>query len=133
MIDRKKVCKGLYAHGYKDCKSCPYWGSGPHGSSECKDLAREALSLLREQEPRVMTLKEVKNLQSLRDGAIWLEALSGLFPALPEICMLNTTFFVAIPLNNYRGHFDNKYYGKTWRCWTARPTDEQREAAKWND
>lgn len=50
MIDRKKVCKGLYAHGYKDCKSCPYWGSGPHGSSECKDLAREALFLLREQE-----------------------------------------------------------------------------------
>ena len=92
MIDRKKVCKGLYAHGYKDCKSCPYWGSGPR-----------------------------------------LEALSGLFPALPEICMLNTTFFVAIPLNNYRGHFDNKYYGKTWRCWTARPTDEQREAAKWNE
>lgn len=23
-------------------------------------------------------------------------------------------------------------YGKTWRCWSARPTDEQREAAKWD-
>ena len=23
-------------------------------------------------------------------------------------------------------------YGKAWRCWTTRPTDEQREAAKWN-
>lgn len=22
-------------------------------------------------------------------------------------------------------------YGKTWRCWTARPTDEQKEAAPW--
>ena len=22
-------------------------------------------------------------------------------------------------------------YGKTWRCWTARPTDEQREEVKW--
>ena len=55
MIDRKRVYKGLWAHGYKDCKSCPYWGSGLHGSSECKELAREALSLLREQdavEPR---------------------------------------------------------------------------------
>jgi len=51
MVDREKVIKGLYAHGYKDCKSCPYWGSGLHGSSECKELAREALSLLREQEP----------------------------------------------------------------------------------
>ena len=51
MVDREKVIKGLYAHGYKDCKSCPYWGSGLHGASECKELAREALSLLREQEP----------------------------------------------------------------------------------
>lgn len=51
MIDREKVIKGLYAHGYKDCKSCPYWGSGLYGSSECRELAREALSLLREQEP----------------------------------------------------------------------------------
>jgi len=56
MIDRKKVCKGLYAHGYKDCNSCPYWGSGLHGGSECKELAREALSLLREQEPIKPTL-----------------------------------------------------------------------------
>lgn len=22
-------------------------------------------------------------------------------------------------------------YGKTWRCWTARPTDEQRKEAEW--
>ena len=22
-------------------------------------------------------------------------------------------------------------YGKTWRCWTSSPTDEQREAVKW--
>ena len=23
------------------------------------------------------------------------------------------------------------WYNKTWRCWTSRPTDEQREAVKW--
>jgi hypothetical protein len=23
------------------------------------------------------------------------------------------------------------WYNKTWRCWTSRPTDEQREKAKW--
>ena len=23
------------------------------------------------------------------------------------------------------------YYGKTWRCWTSHPTDEQREATPW--
>ncbi len=53
MPDKQRVCKGLYAHGYKDCTSCPYWGSGPYGGSECTKLAREALSLLREHEPIV--------------------------------------------------------------------------------
>ena len=24
-------------------------------------------------------------------------------------------------------------YGKTWRCWPCRPTDEERFAAKWGD
>ena len=24
-------------------------------------------------------------------------------------------------------------YGKTWRCWTSRPTDAQREAELWNN
>lgn len=94
--------------------------------------ARAIIRMLKEQEPRIMTLDEVKNLRSLYDGAVWLEALSGLFPVLPEICMPNITFFVAIPFDHYHGYFDNKYYGKTWRCWTARPTHEQMEATKWD-
>lgn len=50
MIDREKVIKGLYAHGYRDCKSCPYWGAGENGMSLCTQLAREALALLKEQD-----------------------------------------------------------------------------------
>ena len=50
MSDKEKVIKGLYAHGYKDCKSCPYWGTGNNGMSDCRKLAREAYALLKEQE-----------------------------------------------------------------------------------
>lgn len=110
----------------KEAQEEPQWKA----ESALRCLKKE---LLKEQEPRVMTLDEVKNLRSLHDGAVWLEVLSGLFPALPEICMPNITFFVAIPFDHYRGYFDNEYYGKTWRCWTARPTNEQRGAVKWND
>lgn len=31
------------------------------------------------------------------------------------------------------GHLNINNYGKTWRCWTAKPTDEQRKAVKWDD
>lgn len=51
-IDREKVIKGLYAHGYRDCKSCPYWGSGENGNSICTQLTREALALLEEQKAK---------------------------------------------------------------------------------
>lgn len=53
MIDREKVIKGLKAHGYTDCKYCPYWGTGHGGLSECTQLARDALALLEAQEPVV--------------------------------------------------------------------------------
>ena len=86
------------------------------------------------QEQRVLTLDEVKKLQSIRDGAIWMEILGiGLFPALPEFSNKSLTFFVAILFDGYRSVFENDWYGKTWRCWSARPTDEQRRAVKWDD
>lgn len=30
-----------------------------------------------------------------------------------------------------RTEYDIDDYGKTWRCWASRPTDEEREAATW--
>ena len=83
-------------------------------------------------EPRALTLEEVKKLQYIRDGAIWLELFcNGLFPTFPEFSNKSLTFFVAIPFAGYRSTFENDWYGKTWRCWSAKPTDEQREAVPW--
>lgn len=92
------------------------------------------LDMLKTQEPRVLTLDEVKGLQSLKDGAVWIETLGGaMFPALPEISMSHISYFVAIPFNSYRSWVEDEYYNKTWRCWTFRPTKEQMEEVKWDD
>lgn len=82
-------------------------------------------------EPRVMTLEELQKIASIRDGAVWLEQGPGLMPAFMEFAMKDITFFVAVPLTGYRQFFENDWYGKTWRCWTSRPTNEQREAVPW--
>lgn len=88
---------------------------------------------MKDKEPRVLTLEEVKRLQSIRDGAIWMEIFgNGLFPALPEFSNKSLTLFVSILFEGYRSVFENDWYDKTWRCWTSRPTDEQREAIPWN-
>lgn len=94
-----------------------------------QNLVIEIIALLKAQEPRVMTLEEVNALD-------W------------DYCYLEQE---RLPGNEYRGVL-GKYimtcvtwpsitaakisqgmdnYGKTWRCWTSRPTDAQREATPW--
>lgn len=109
------------------------WDAFDHMEHELyADYVFDALKMLKEQEPRVLTLEEVKKLQSIYDGAVWLETCAGiLFPVLPEMSLPRSTFFVAIPFVGYRSWTDNEYYGKTWRLWSSRPTDEQRGAVPW--
>lgn len=131
MTDREKVIKGLeQCVGYEDADNeysciydgdtnpnCPYAGTGGNGVSCMTKMMRDALALLKAQEPRVLTLAEYKALaekpKEERDP-VWEE-----WPGLK-----NTW---AIPNQAYGG------YGTSWRCWTSRPTDEQREATSWNE
>ena len=96
----------------------------------------QIVNALKAQEPRVMTLEEVKAMKRYTICAV--EQRSK---------VLHTTFNA-----EYRGHLtiggrdyidfglyadvspfrrSESGYGKTWRCWTSHPTDYQREAVKW--
>ena len=86
-----------------------------------------ALYPVKEQEPRVMTLEEVVSAE-----CVWIEyAVSGnVVIALPwDIEITDDTYhFICNP--NCIVEF-RSLYGEEWRCWTSRPTDEQREKVKW--
>lgn len=136
MIDREKVMKGLECMTNEDLymsatacaeKKCPY-----AGISDC-DLAifHDALELLKEQEPRMLTLGEIN-----KNSFVWYEnkSCSRLFPALVSDCQSTTRHkFIVEDVFFDVGTYMPKdvLYGKSWRCWSARPTDEQREAVKW--
>lgn len=90
------------------------------------DEARDALELLKEQEPRVLTLEEV-----LKANPVWFETHGLLLPAIIDHEESKAGDCVIV-----FGEFDGSYYpinryNKKWRCWTARPTDEQREGIPW--
>lgn len=115
----EKVIKGLecctsadYDNWEQICAECPYNNGRPH----CADLERDALEILKSvkealkaQEPRVLTLDEAK-----KADVCWYEK-KGLEPVL-QVTIVFRTFG----------------YGKTWRCWSSKPTEEQREAVKWD-
>ena len=94
---------------------------------------------LKSQEPRVMTLEEVLALKF--DDVVYVEVVPthavlsaivlDVIPKLPNIGIGVIQFRYA-PTWNGINNADLSYYGKTWRCWTSRPTEEQREATPWN-
>ena len=65
-------------------------------------------------EPRVMTLEETHNVE-----VVWAEDRS------------TREVYPCIVKNNNMNDSKLYKYGVKWRCWTSRPTDEQRKAVKW--
>ena len=98
------------------------------------ELAEKAL---RQYEPRVMTLDEVK----YSSDPVWLEWRNGYIkPAFLHSDQITTEDCRnAITLHTFFGSGSDEWhifaeddYGKEIRCWTSRPTEAQREAVPWN-
>ena len=90
----------------------------------------DALKLI---EARLMTLEEVTNYctEAEKDPMITSKAMP-LYVEYSNDKPWNTRWATVEILDSWtNGMFYE--YGKEWRCWTSRPTDEQRKAVKWDD
>jgi len=118
-------------HAPDACRDCAYDAGQPY--NECVELLlKDALSLLKEQEPRVMDADEIV-LSADPSKWLWVER-KGDYCA--EAFKSGKTISGLIAFDSetpcaflYCERPDE--YGKTWRCWTSRPTDEQKEKVKW--
>jgi len=137
MADKEKVIRGLeICTNPGSCSErCPYYHIEITEGSCDYFLLTDALALLKEQEPRVMTVEEVINAKDKTD--VWLDELDCVVVAATISNWVESknhvvTFFYGIEhtTSGERDYMNNNY-NRTWRCWTARPTDEQRKAAKW--
>ena len=104
-----------------------------------------AVKALKEQEPRVLTLDEVKtigtqNYNQIRDEntrLIWSEEENALNIAKPTYYDFGLEDSKEEPIylyyigTDFYNHFDQNTYGKNWRCWSSCPTEEQRRAVPW--
>lgn len=137
MDEREKVIKGLeICIRVQDNEKCP--DECPYRKDICYGtvgLMADALSLLKAQEPRVMTLEEIED---ALDNVVWLdipgaENLADGFSLIMAYSRKNGFVLLDSPFgdNPSQDRFEYTDYNKTWRCWTARPTDEQRAATPW--
>lgn len=153
-VDGEKVVKGLdccIASKDSCCpKECPYEATcfaGRITQNVYVHLMEDALSLIRQQQERireleaarsarVMTLEEVED---ALDTVVWLdipntENLADGYSLIMAYSHKNGFILLESPFgdNPSQDRFEYKDYGITWRCWTHRPTDEQRKAVKWD-
>ena len=104
-----------------------------HVYSKLRDLidhAEEAArALLKEQEARVMTLDEVK---AFDWDYCYLEEVRLPGKVYRAVCGDHKLTCITWPcVTSMQIQYGDESYGKKWRCWSAKPTDEQRQAVKW--
>lgn len=86
---------------------------------------------LKAQEPRVMTLDEVK---AFDWDYCYLEEERLPGKEYRAVCGDYVLTCITWPcVTSMQIQHGDESYGKKWRCWTTNPTDEQRKAVKWDD
>ena len=123
MNEREKAVKGLECciniRPGMGCKICPYH----YKPSDCdRDVILDAIRLLK---PRVLTLEE-----AIEADICWAEA-NGVEMIIPTRLYDNGGTVTLRKLIADPEEVPRDEYGVTWRCWTARPTREERKAAAW--
>lgn len=117
MSDREKIIKGLECcHVQRNevpplCEDCPYMNPMEGTCDALDELLGDALTLLKAQEPRVMTLEE----------------LSGIYVEFKDD-------FIPMRLINFDlGKIICCMQDGSCRLWSSKPSFEQREAVKWDE
>ena len=126
--DAKKVVSGLAVctADVHNCgkDKCPYWEKD-HCEYELMSDAFDLIVSLLPFVPHVMTLEE-----ALASDECWFEWKDGPQGYAEILCDYKDT----VDINRIRSHgsTDMSIYGKAWRCWNHKPTEEQRKAEKWD-
>ena len=91
---------------------------------------------LKEQEPKVLT---VDQLEDALDTVVWLETpvsenLADGYSLIMACSHKYGYMYFDSPFgdNPSQDRLEYSEYGRSWRCWDMRPSEEQRKAVKWN-
>lgn len=127
MIDEKTVRAELQnIQKYFEAKMDMTIGDGKLKMACWARTCRDALELLKKQEPRVMTLEETG-----KADISWLE-VKDMNRVMPCRIRYSDGWFIKL-FEGSPERFAESEYGTELRCWTSRPTGEQRKAVAWDE
>lgn len=126
-MTRSEVIEGL-----EFCAANPNPDDNGWSTVVSMNLVLDAIDMLKAQEPRVMTLEDVEHAE------VAYAEDKDKTDIIPVLVLGRMCEHVAL----VKPHVDEEAitrmiiprvdeYDVRWRCWTSRPTDEQREATPW--
>lgn len=131
-IEHECILRNANANCDRNCGACDL----VQDDGELHEMYTNVIAILKEQVPRVLSLETSTG---WHDNVIWLE-IKG---KKPTPCLLRDCsdrmmfghyerlmYFDIVGSSRDSGYM-LKNYGVKWRCWTSKPTDEQREATPW--
>lgn len=122
-----EICRWHLEMGSGFCDKCPYFGE-----QRCRfNMANDVYKLIQAQEPRVMTLEEVHEMAwdyCYLEEEVIKDKVLQIYTGKYRIKCITWPSIASCVLT-----FGDEAYGKSWRCWTSRPSNEQRRAVPWLD
>ena len=102
------------------------------GAYKEKDVTQRTVPVILEGEARVLTLEEIRTLPKDCGVPVCVEQRYpiGKYDGGSYIRWLGSGFVNDEYMTDNRW-YNQKTYNIAWRCWSAKPTDAQREAAPW--
>lgn len=116
---------------YWDMFDCKVLENAPEWDGHSSAQAIERVGKLKAQEPRVIPFNEIDNHEVLWMEVLDVETEDGL---APWVKTASGRWFSPLFCSEARPDMilsTPREYGRICRCWTSRPTDEQREATPW--
>lgn len=97
-----------------------------------RDLCIKQEPTIQPDAPRVLTLEELDDLRG-RGRAVWFENRDSSAKSQDVFFVVANDLYADLKGETYSMFEMVNDYRQTWRCWTSRPTDAQREAVKWDE
>lgn len=128
---REKVIKGL-----EEVIAEAVYPDRPRKFMMSLELAEAALALLKAQEPRVMAAEDIRRMIG---APVWLETQSKrVYSGWALVYEIQTgqgitgeRMGITQPSGRVSWFLKIPDYGKTWRLWTDKPSNEKMEATPW--
>lgn len=139
-VQEKLVAKQVVIDKKYDSARCPSCNAVLSISSrycwQCGQKVTHKWTVKQTQKP--MTMEELKEIYFMREDHVWPHENKPPYLYLDSSIEKNDHLWVAWSIvvdfleTGYR-KYTVESYGKTWRCWTEKPTEEERKNAKWEE